>query len=106
MHADRCVHADWFGLIRIVRICAGLKPGFASERLYKLFIKSPALTTNTIVSATFPAMSQLRSRVQVLAVDRWLPLLMDSVRSICEALQAGAIPKARPVHNASAAIAA
>src|SRR5437588_10405962 len=105
MHADRCVQADWFGLIRIVRICAGLKPGFASERLYKLFIKSPALTTNTSVSATSAAMSQLRSCVQVLAVNRWPPLLMDSVRLICQALQAGAIPNARPVHNASAAMA-
>jgi hypothetical protein len=87
MHAACWLQAERFGLMRMVRMRDGSKPGCTAESVYKLRIRSPALTTSTTVSATSAPMSQVRNRVHTVPVDRWLPVRMAVARSICDALQ-------------------
>src|SRR5271166_5146538 len=94
---------DSFGLIFTVTIRVGSKPGLPSDRRYRLFISSPALSSSTSVSATSPAINQLRRELQRVVVDRWPPVFIELARSMLDALTAGATPNATPVTNASAA---
>src|SRR5579863_1237850 len=83
-------------------MCAGSKPGLVSVSLKRLRRRRPALTRRTSVRATSEAMITDLTRVQTLEVERWLPVLMVSEISTCDALKAGASPDASPVKRARA----
>src|ERR1041384_786373 len=84
----------------MVRTPSGLKPGSTARNKAKLFINSPAPTSNTSAKAISATTSALRRRCRAkLAVEARLLSFSASATSAFAALHAGINPKTTPVSN-------